>query len=296
VLLALSSPLEALEAFRQGLSRCDAATDRWEHSIALFNVGEACSLAGKYEEASEHLDQAYAEKTAIGDRWGLAYTHHARAQIHLDRGDLEAARAEARAGARVAKELGDPKLRAMLHVVASQVHLAEGRLDDAQRGFDLALEDAGACAARTDKVAALVGLTETERARGRAPEALAAAQRAMAAAAELGPAERASALVAAAGAAILQRDANGRLRASSATHAERSLGEAARLWEGIGQPYRLLDVIEARVRLETARGRDADAKRLARELIERAKTLGAGRHERAAAPLATAAPEPDQGA
>ena len=57
--------------------------------------------------------------------------------------------------------------------------------------------------------------------------------------------------------------------------AERHLSEARTLCTSVGHPYRELDVLEVRARLEAAHGRKEEAAALLRTMRELARSLGA---------------------
>ena len=106
---------EAIVAYEKCLSMCETGGDDWEHSIALFNLGDAHVIAGDLERATRFLDEAYRKKQEIGDRWGQAHVHYARARIALVREDFAVALEELSAGLHLATELADPKLTAALN-------------------------------------------------------------------------------------------------------------------------------------------------------------------------------------
>jgi tetratricopeptide (TPR) repeat protein len=121
LLLALGQPREAAEVYRRGLAACEALDDRWERSIALFNLGEALAEAGDLEGAMRYLETARAEKSSLGDRWGLGYTWLILARVHAALGDLPRALECARAGATFSAEVGDPKLSSLMHETLSRL-------------------------------------------------------------------------------------------------------------------------------------------------------------------------------
>ncbi len=195
--LGRGQPAAAAVAYEQGLACCERATDAWELSIALFNVGDSLVRAGAYEEAQRYLDRAYAAKAALGDRWGLSYTHAARARIALDRSELNRAARELRAGLGLSLAIGDPKLCSIGHAMEGRIGMKEGRLDDAERSFELAYEEAVACKAAPEIAVALVGRSTVWLARGDTDRALTYAREARDIAASSGGlAERGAALLA----------------------------------------------------------------------------------------------------
>jgi tetratricopeptide (TPR) repeat protein len=131
LLLGLGRAREAAEVYRRGLGPCEALDDRWERSIALFNIGEALGAAGDHEGALRQLEIARAEKSAIGDRWGLGYTWLVLARIHAATGDHARALECARAGAAFTAEVADPKLSSMMHETLGRLLHASGATAEA---------------------------------------------------------------------------------------------------------------------------------------------------------------------
>ena len=142
LLMGLGRAPEAVEIYEQALALTEALDDRWERSIALFNVGEACFAVGDEETAIDYLSQAVDEKSAIGDRWGLAYTHYELARIYLQRGSMGRALREAESGLRLASEVGDPKIISRLTLVLGRIFVARNDLERATAHFRAALQEA----------------------------------------------------------------------------------------------------------------------------------------------------------
>ncbi|MEM7587320.1 MAG: protein kinase [Acidobacteriota bacterium] len=150
----------AAEAYREGLALCEELGDRWERSIALFNLGEVFLEQGDTVAALEYLERALDEKAAIGDRWGLAYTHHALARLYLRRSAVDDADKEARLGLRLAHEIGDPKITARLELIQGRLALARGVLERATGHFRMALSEAERISAQPEIARSRAGLTE----------------------------------------------------------------------------------------------------------------------------------------
>jgi tetratricopeptide (TPR) repeat protein len=160
-------PKEAVEAFRRCLAAAQAIGDRFEASIALFNIGDAHAKSGDATNATYHFDAAFREKSALGDRWGLAWVYDGRARIELSRGNAERAFDEVRHGLALALEIADPKLRAILQLTAGAVELARDDVDAAEKDFHLALRDAEATDIAAEIASAKLGLAAVNRLRGR---------------------------------------------------------------------------------------------------------------------------------
>jgi tetratricopeptide (TPR) repeat protein len=164
---------EAIAAYEKCVTISESCGDAWEHSIALFNLGDAYANAGDVERATRLLDDAYRKKQEIGDRWGQAHVHLVRARISLRRDDHAAALDDLGTGLQLATELADPRLTAALNNSIGRTRLLRGEQDEAQRAFGFALRDAERCAARLDTIRALLGLSCVHLQRGK----IAAAQR-----------------------------------------------------------------------------------------------------------------------
>jgi tetratricopeptide (TPR) repeat protein/tRNA A-37 threonylcarbamoyl transferase component Bud32 len=160
MLVGRGRPSEAIGTYAKSLALLDQETEPWEHSIALYNSGEACTRAGDYDRAMDHLDEASAAKSQIGDRWGLAYVHAMRAQIHLDRDDVEAAAKDAATGLDLSRAISDPKLCAMNGTLLARVHLRRGEHERAEQLLESALDDAAACDAIPEVIEAQVRFSE----------------------------------------------------------------------------------------------------------------------------------------
>ncbi|MEW6731414.1 MAG: protein kinase [Acidobacteriota bacterium] len=176
LLIGLGRPLEAVAAYQKALAICEKLKDRWEYSIALFNVGDAYAHAGDYKNAVRYLDEAFADSSAIGDRWGLAYAYHARARICLEQGNTDRAMGEASAGLNLAIEIGDPKVMSMLRLVMGHTRLALDDIEGAEKDFHLAMRDASRAQAIPEIICAHLGIATVNRRQGRFPPALEAAK------------------------------------------------------------------------------------------------------------------------
>jgi tetratricopeptide (TPR) repeat protein len=114
LLLSLGRANDAATEYQRGLAPCDALDDRWERSIALYNIGEAFVVAGDLGSALRYLEQARKEKSRIGDRWGLGYTWLALARLYREHGDHARASECAHTAGTFMHAGGDPALVARL--------------------------------------------------------------------------------------------------------------------------------------------------------------------------------------
>lgn len=279
LLLGLGKPLEAAVEYEKGLTLCEAIGERWETSIAFFNVGDAHAQAGDLARGELFLKRALTEKTAIGDRWGLAYTYHSLASLHLDWGDPARATEEARTGLDLAGQISDPKIAAMLHITLGRASLLIGEIDAAQLHFDTAHQESESIEAAPEMIQALLGRAEIERERGRFESSLehAASARRMA--------EQSGARDALADIAILAGEtemAEGDLGA-----AERSFELALSIAKSLGSAKREFRAKTKLAESHLARGAYDEAQRLFHSIRGRSEQVG-GRLDAARAELGLA--------
>jgi DNA-binding transcriptional LysR family regulator/tetratricopeptide (TPR) repeat protein len=220
LLLALGQPARAVTAYASGAKISEALGDRWEHSIALFNIAEARLHGLDHTRAQLELDRAAVEKEAIGDRWGLGYVHHARGLLHLLAGEIAQARVQAAAGLKLAVGVADAKLSAMLHLLLGRALLAAGELADAERAFRFALRTASGSRTQVELIQAQLGLTDVHLRSGSPARAARSASQALARARAEGGKDAQAAALAASAAVHAQRgddaDAARLLRAARA--------------------------------------------------------------------------------
>ena len=271
VLVGRGDPIPAIVAYQRALELCDPEDDPWEHSIAVFNVGEACTRAGRYAQALDMLERSFVEKAALGDRWGLSYTYAMRAEIHYDRDELDASASDVREGLALALAIDDPKLASMHRSLLGRLALERGECAEASSLFAQALRGADACHAVPEIVAARVGLAAVHLARGQGVLGHRYASEALRQANQSGSRiDRARCSVVAAKLVAGRDDAEARAHVELA----RELAEAT------GCPFLTLDVALARIEVEEALGEDRAAER--HDLARRATKAGAARVARRA--------------
>ncbi len=156
----------AINHYEASLSSCRPDEHPWEHSIAIYNVGEAYVRAGRFDEAESLLADAFAVKATIGDRWGMAYAYHARAQILRQRGDADRARLDAEAGLMIAEAIGDPKSASALRTELAWLALDSHDLDRAEHLLARALKGAESCFAVLTQLEVRLARAELARLRG----------------------------------------------------------------------------------------------------------------------------------
>jgi tetratricopeptide (TPR) repeat protein len=103
VLLEVGLYDEAAATFDEALELLGRAGTRWSRADCLIYAGVCSAKRGRAEAGLELLDQALAEASAIGARYLEANALISRAGVHLARGGLAPAIADATRGAAVAR-------------------------------------------------------------------------------------------------------------------------------------------------------------------------------------------------
>jgi DNA-binding transcriptional LysR family regulator len=227
--LVTGDPDAAIRAYEAAEALCASIDDRWERSIALYNLGEAHLLHGNLEHAGMLLDRAADAKLELGDRWGRVWVHHGRAFLHLKRQQpLEAVR-EASFGLTLAVDIADPKPLAMLYVLIGRAQLLLGDVHEAERAFRFGDRAAERAQTPAERVQAHVGLVDTRLRSGQIKAAAQLGARVRNLARQCGsPHADAAALVAC---------AEMESRRGRRDSAQRLLGEAARKVRDPLEPY-----------------------------------------------------------
>ena len=141
-LLGLGDAQHALSEYEAGADACDVSADAWEHSAALFNMGEATADMGDPERAFHYYQQALEAKGRIGDTWGLSYTHASLARLHIKADEPELALEDARRAVNLAQQTSDLKLQSTVHRTLAEALLALGHAKDAREHLHVAVETA----------------------------------------------------------------------------------------------------------------------------------------------------------
>lgn len=241
VLLGRGKPNEAVAEFEESRTLWEMLADSWEHSIALFNLGEAHALAGDYNTALRFLDDAEKAKAGIGDRWGLAYTYLTRGRIRFDQRQWHRAWEEAGAGLHLAEEIGDPKITALLRILTARITAEQGEEEDAEAILETALVESQKAAAVPEVLEAKLALASSLRRRGELGRARTLAEESLALASTLS-----SKLSLAA--AFLEL---GRIEGAQGDQAEAKahLESALELAHEVGNPFREMEILAAQADL-----------------------------------------------
>lgn len=265
-LMARGDALAAIDAYERCLA-LSPGNDRWTQSVARFQLGQACALAGHASRALRELERAAADKRAIGDREGLAYAQLARVQVLRDLGQIEDATESLDEARELADEIEDPRLFAQVHVELGRVALLGGRLDLATQAARRAQDMARGTGAAAELGAAYELLASVELTRSDHAEARRHAAKAVASA-ELH--KRDELLI---GALLILAEA------SAAELRPELLSRARSASESLANPYRELDVSLTSLRLGLGDPNHAGDDYVALEqLSARADGLGAQRH------------------
>jgi tetratricopeptide (TPR) repeat protein len=165
-LLGLGDPTAALRAYAASAAACDVAEDAFEHSVALFNMGEASADTGDNDRALYYFQLALEAKGRVGDVWGLAYTHQALARLHLTVDEPKLALEEARRALSLGERTNDSKLRSILHRTVAEALTSLGAIPDARDHLAQAIELANAVGAAPEIAAAQSALLRLDGGRG----------------------------------------------------------------------------------------------------------------------------------
>lgn len=256
----------AIEAYESCLAM-NPANERWSVSIARFNLGRACALAGHASRALRELERAAADKRAIGDRRGLAYAQAARVAVLRDLGQIEDAGETLLEARELADEIEEPRLFALVHTELGRYALLSGKLDAAAQEARRAKDMARGTSAAAEQGAAYELLAAIELARGELDEAQRYAAKAVAVAEQHGLDD-----LLIAGLLVLAQ-------ARTPEHRPALLDRARTVSKSFAHPYRELDVSLTSLRLGLGDPKHASDDYVALEqLSESAEQLSARRH------------------
>ncbi|KIG12953.1 serine/threonine protein kinase [Enhygromyxa salina] len=265
-LLADGQAALAIEAYESCLAM-NPANDRWSVSIARFNLGRACALAGHASRALRELERAAADKRAIGDRRGLAYAQAARVGVLRDLGQIEDAGETLVEARELADEIEEPRLFALVHTELGRYALLSGQLDVAAQEARRARDMARSSGVAAELSAAYELLASVEFARDELNEA----QRYAAMAVEVAERHGLESVLITALLVYAQ--------ASPAEQKPALLDRARAASQGFANPYRELDVSLTSLRLGLGDPHHAGDDYVALEqLSEAAEKLSARRH------------------
>ncbi|NPC87081.1 tetratricopeptide repeat protein, partial [Pyxidicoccus fallax] len=154
VLMGLGHPEQATSEYAAVLRWSERAGDTGEHATALLSLGDAHARAGDRERAAHFFQLALDLESRTGDRWGMAYTHHGLALLHIQADAPELAKEDAVRGLQLAARMGDRKLQSLLRCTLGRAQLRLGELEEAGRQLQLAAQEAAAVGARSEQLQA----------------------------------------------------------------------------------------------------------------------------------------------
>lgn len=171
VYLELGFPTQALECFRQASTALTAASDPIHLGLLYFNLGVTWERQQAYDRAREFLVKA-ADLFALHENTRLlGMVRRSLGILHLERGDLPAARTELDASLLLARQSGDDEGVAQTLVEVARLRVREGDLDAAQRAADDAASLAGRIRDTAEAARAKAAQAEILAAAGRPDEA-----------------------------------------------------------------------------------------------------------------------------
>jgi tetratricopeptide (TPR) repeat protein len=127
---------EMIEAYRRQVSRNE---DPWLTALMHLGVGYIRWIGGDRDGAAEQFDAGIALLRVIGERWGLATTLSASADLADARGDFARAAALTEEALELAAQLDAPSEVAELLCRRGERRLAAGTVDAARGDFERAL-------------------------------------------------------------------------------------------------------------------------------------------------------------
>jgi len=122
----------AMPLLEKVLATWGAGAGVW-HWYTVYYLGVFHSWNCDFDASEEYMGRALAASEAVGNREGIAMVHTTLAIGHLNRGRVDLAVVESRAGLEVAAESGDPTALALAHSTIGIVQSAQGSLAEARQ-------------------------------------------------------------------------------------------------------------------------------------------------------------------
>jgi tetratricopeptide (TPR) repeat protein len=120
---------QALEVYRAALK--DAPTEK-DRAALLHTIGLVYRRLWEYPQAIQHLHQALAISSRVGDQVGIAQSHTQLGWANHQSGQLEQASEHFALGLNLAKSLEDRTLLGLVIHGLGQIDMSEGKLDEAR--------------------------------------------------------------------------------------------------------------------------------------------------------------------
>jgi CHAT domain-containing protein/Tfp pilus assembly protein PilF len=167
----LQDPARALPPLEQAVTLADSLGDALAEALALNDLAIALRQAGDVGEATRRAQRACERAAAAGDSGTVHDAETTLGQLAEDRGDFAAARSWFERAAGAGRDLA-PESRASDLINLGNCAGREGRLDDAERRYDAALDLARRAGLQETGWQAMLGLGDVAERRGAFPEAL----------------------------------------------------------------------------------------------------------------------------
>lgn len=188
LLWSLGRTEKAIANYYTVIAKCRSAGDQVNGTSAELSLGEALIEIGRFGEASKTLSDVRARYVLMGDDDGVAFADHALGDLHRAMGNDAAARAAYEQALAVRDRLGEQTQAGRTRIALAALAVDEGRSADGE-SFARAALDAFPKDAKPPRPErrslALAQLARSLDLLGRAPEARAAADEAVAVAATI---------------------------------------------------------------------------------------------------------------
>ncbi len=170
---AVSDPPAARVALARSVGLCRAAGDHWGAADGLKMATIACLMQGDDEGLQQTVADLWAQATAMGNAFFLAWCHSVRGYVAVQRGLTGLARDELDASAALCHQIGDPLTAWLTTVWLADLDALVGDAAAAQAGYTDVLRRASASGGAVSKVWGIIGLGRMLREGGDAQAAVA---------------------------------------------------------------------------------------------------------------------------
>jgi len=137
-----------LEHGRQALELAAGLQNLTMQSVALITRGTGLLAAGRYDEAADHIERAIETGRTVALNNAALISLPLLAEIHLKRGDADAAIAAAQGGIELSQRIGYAHSEATSGLWLARAQIAAGDLANAETGIAVAADRAKALGAR----------------------------------------------------------------------------------------------------------------------------------------------------
>ncbi len=182
----LGDYVQALDNLERALRVAEETDDRSLEAYVLDRIASVQGSAGQLQISLETHERSLAMHRELDDRLGEARALNNLAYTYMDMGKLDAARGSATRALALTLEIGSDHLLAGVYDTLAEVELRSGKLDEAERYSRRGFETALSCRSEPDAGDSMFMLGRIECTRGNWPEAIEAAEQALAIAEKLG--------------------------------------------------------------------------------------------------------------